>query len=177
MEDVFQVLVFIAIAASVLIGKSKEVKTNHPKKHAQKRVRKPVRKPMTDDENDIDREETDMFEIFGQFGSILNEEKNLKRPNQTESSHTKPSFVSTFNNTCSLNDMRTDNRSHMAENIYAASNKFAATSHSYPTHTSSKPHVTTRGVTSKKKAKIRLKTPQEARLAFIHSEIFNRKYN
>ena len=153
MEDVIQVLVFIVIITSVIIGKYKETHASRPQKCVQKQVSQPENEDEltdttdiadeeemipTDFEDDIDQEDSEPFNIFGQFGKVHQPEEP------------KPVLQQAVNENPSLEPKTFTSETACTDEI--------------------------RGVTHTKQPKVRIKSKREARLAFIHSEIFNRKY-
>ena len=150
MEDVIQVLVVIVIITSVLISKYKEARASRPQKHVQAQVSQPEDEDnLSDDadeeevipmdiEDDIDQEDSEPFNIFGQFGKV-------HQPDEP-----KPIFKQVLNENPPIEPTTFTPETICTDEI--------------------------RGVKHTKQPKVRIKSKREARLAFIHSEIFNRKY-
>lgn len=163
MEEVIQVLVFIVIITSVLVSKYKEVKANRPGQ--------PTQRPVKEDyEESPDEEDVALFEETTVEPTIDKDDKPTSRT-----------------------DRESDpDRDEEETDLFEIFGKFSAAKEvcppsfiqNTPKHSFEQPekHVNESSITSrtdilpKKKHKIRIKSRQEARQAFIYSEIFNRKY-
>ena len=163
MEEVIQVLVFIVIITSVLVSKYKEVKANRPGQ--------PTQRPVKEDyEESPDEEDVVLFEKTTVEPTIDKNDKTTSRTEKKsdsdmdeEETHLFDIFgkFSAAKKVCPPSFIQ-DTPKHSLERPEKISNEEHITS-----HTDTLP---------KKKHKIRIKSRQEARQAFIYSEIFNRKY-
>lgn len=157
MEDVIQVLVFIAIITSVLIGKYKEVHANRPGKHVPQPLNRNTDQFSDNEELDdeiryaeeLDDEEPDDEEL--NIEELDEEEFNPKEFNQEK-----------------FDRVEFDGKEQDGEKPID----------SLETQFKIEPNQETKSPTPQpqKEPRIRLRTRKEARRAFIYSEIFNRKY-
>ena len=201
MEDIFQVLVFIVIIASVLISKSKEVSANHPKKHVQKPVRRTAKQSAPSDADEYLEDETNEFEeeyaselieeytpeLMEEYTPELMEEfdvelikeyapESMQQPvNQSMVHSVSESMQKDAHQPLQEYQYHNPQKTLFNENLNQKKDSLFNTVSNTVSANSCK-EVPTHTVAPKKTTKIRIKSPREARVAFIHSEIFNRKY-
>ena len=228
MEEVIQVLIFIAITISIVIGKYKEVNTNRPGQ----RTRRPEREKrsifLDEDENqNVERNQVppfqslfDLEEFEEGFGGEFSK-RNQKGQEEPETFSPSSSWEDLFNPVSKGLKQRqslappfhqtpeekaqfrretilSENAEDIEEMVFTGEDTYSqSTVYSQPNNDSSKVTFGTSrqqdiadksqrtasesAITSpknfvKKKSKVHLRTKQEARQAFIYSEIFNRKY-
>ena len=198
MEDVIQILVFIAITLSVIISKYKEVGANRPGQTGQKPAR-PV-EAVREDEEDFPEglnRDVDDFEDFDEKFEQLNEDEEEFSPaRERRRAAADEEEPVVFDIPSSWKDILGIPSVSPAQSKVAQESKLQTpkadstayqdilsrptTIHSQDTRISATSEnavrVSARPQKAVKEPRIRMKTRSEARRAFIYSEIFNRKY-
>ena len=220
MEEIIQVLIFIVIIASVIIGKYKEVNANRPGQGVQRPKEGnhevfPNENDEDDEDEEINQDPTPVFDLEGSddieegFGGEFSK-RNQKEQKQeadtfsqsspfdeffgpfTKGLHRRQSPTMTTSSTEETTESTTEGTTFTGETTFSRETNFAQQNNpsslsgfgTINHHTTTKhseqtivdPVLTSPTVPTKKKVNVRLKTKQEARQAFIYSEIFNRKY-
>ena len=177
MEEVIQVLMFIVIVASVIIGKSKEVKSTPPKQHAprpksrihtEKELDEFDTKPFADELN-ADAYDADLLDFDELDYDKSDAEEYDREENDSEAfNHQRPGVEkSHFDEYASAKYAFNDDYSTKPSESYLQEQE--ANAHTESTQTNTLPQTPRR-------PHIHIRNLKEARQAFIYSEIFNRKY-
>lgn len=148
MEEVIQILVFIVIIASVVIQKYKEVNANRPGQCMQSPLEK-------------DPKEMPNIEELGPIISLEEEDEEIFTDRNE----------SAFHSLHQKSPMRCNYEKEKYEE-----EKFVEEKHETEILKNKKDTAIQPSILTNKNSKIRIKSRQEARQAFIYSEIFNRKY-
>ena len=165
MEDIIQIVVFIAFVSIVILRKYQEVNANRPGQSAQQPL--PETDFIEEEQDSIEQPETDpkespVFDFPPEWKSLFDMQELVpkeKDKSKSKKKHTKPCYQPV---TASENAEK-EHSNNSLKNPAPATIQAAAES----------PQKTTK---AKKEPLIHLKTRSEARKAFIYSEIFNRKY-
>ena len=199
MEDVIQILVFIIIVVSVIIGKYKEVNANRPGQTVRKTNHRAGGTAQNEKEFDDDFsplfEETDDFEEYlDKFERCATESPKKKdvAPNFDEMVEEPVTMMSNWNTQSTVTDSSSSwqdlqskqaasplqseiSRKLQEQKTVASYRQEVMNRTTTSSHQVSEPTIKP-AVRPSKKTRVRLKTREEARQAFIYAEIFNRKY-
>ena len=198
MEDVVQILVFIAIILSVIISKYKEVSANRPGQTGQKPARsaETVREGEEDFPEDFNQKFDDFEdsdEKFEELNEYEEEFSPVQENEQTASQEEKPvvfDIPSSWKDILGIPPVTPSQQmagdesklqprqsaSMTYHDLHSRSNNIQSQDTQVHTDSESVSPVTVCSTKAEKEPRIRMKTRSEARRAFIYSEIFNRKY-